>query len=397
MRSELHRFLLAITVLVGPIVGTPTSALAPGLVLVKEMILKDETGASMEPHAIAQAADNTLVVAGRIDATQQAWSLKTDYDGHVIWRHVVSIKDELPVGQGATYQGAVAMPDGSTYLCGNMPAPPGHSRSGLLTHLDAHGQIISEKIIAPHVNNGTPILLSYLNDCIAWKGRVAVVGHVIGIAPYQPAIPYYWVFTLDIHDRAQWEEVIRSGFDNVDKVGPPVVLMDQSLAFVANRLWRSELLVVHAGGDGETARRVLIDGNVILVHHAEKTPILEVFGKTEGRKFLDIEFDETLHETKRETGTSPTSIFGMAAEANPGGGDLVFGGSVNPLSGIKSAVVLVAPDLSEEAALTFNHPLDDGHIRAVAPVDSGHEFVLGRFLVGGSRPEGMALDFIRSN
>ena len=104
------------------------------------------------------AGDDGLLVA---KPAHKALVLRTDHEGNIKWRYETGLLDPPWTVAAPEYHGAVVMPDGSSFECGEMPRQDagfrpdigGHSHIlGLLTHLDRDGNAIGEQVFSPKNN-----------------------------------------------------------------------------------------------------------------------------------------------------------------------------------------------------------------------------------------------------
>src|ERR1700722_17604551 len=142
-------------------------------VLLREVLLRTQDDPLLKPWVVARTNDNGFIVAGSADMA--AWAAKTDSQGNLIWDYVRGLQDQLRNPHPGEFHGAVSMQDGTTYLCGHMPRPPGsHAPWALLTHLDSSRRVLSEKFLPmAGIADG-----AVFDDCAQWRDGVAIVGHM---------------------------------------------------------------------------------------------------------------------------------------------------------------------------------------------------------------------------
>jgi hypothetical protein len=164
----------------------------------------------INPWAVTKSNDGGFVIAG--SAGLSAWATKIDGAGNVAWNYVRGLQDNF---RGlAEFRGAVAMLDGTTYLCGWMPRPPGsQAPAAMLTQLDAAGRLISEKFMAAQgISDG-----GVFADCVRWGDGIAVVGQIgrlvrpaaQGVYPVSERA--YRLLTLDAAGNVRWDVQISTG------------------------------------------------------------------------------------------------------------------------------------------------------------------------------------------
>jgi hypothetical protein len=179
-------------------------AISKDLAITREVIIPREGAWPNEPNIIVRADDGGFILAGG------PWVIKIDADGKVLWRYV---RDKLI----ADYTGAVAMPDGTTFLCGSMQLLGGREFSpSIFTHLDASGNLLNEQLIFPQ--NKAEHGGSHFDGCVRWGSGIAVVGRIhnvlrqasgSGSAFTAPLVEkYYWLMMLDSDGKVQWEKQI---------------------------------------------------------------------------------------------------------------------------------------------------------------------------------------------
>ena len=152
----------------------------------RQVLIKTEREAAMEPADIVRANDGGFFIAGSISGTRQGWAAKTDAEGKVLWNYYRELQEEdksaftHQLVIDPEFRAAVPMADGSVYLCGNMPHPPRSSAPGaFLTHLDAQGHLLSEKFFVPDKKTKQGITGGF-TGCIRWGNDIAIVGNTSG-------------------------------------------------------------------------------------------------------------------------------------------------------------------------------------------------------------------------
>ena len=129
-------------------------------VRIGEARIKNEWNDTIHPWVAERTDDGGYIVAGTSGSPAvtiphnnggpRGWAVKIDQSGRVLWtyysapRDLASAQPGKPIYGAPTYYGAVSMPDGSTFLCGQMPHVSRSDKpGGLLTHLDPKGALIS--------------------------------------------------------------------------------------------------------------------------------------------------------------------------------------------------------------------------------------------------------------
>ncbi len=196
--------------------------------LEREILLDQEDAPVLEPQVAERTRDGGFIVAGKGNrrpngGVAAGGAAKYDTNGKEVWRYSTSLRESLsPRPDSPEFFGAAPMPDGSTFLCGEMPhTVPAKTEASwaMLTHLDANGHLISENLISPPQKTGkiTSLVVQYFHNCVAWGNGVANIGTAIyrknavgtGIDPSSEV--NYWLIALDDKGNQRWEKTIPTG------------------------------------------------------------------------------------------------------------------------------------------------------------------------------------------
>jgi hypothetical protein len=288
----------------------------------RQVLLQIESGAMIEPQVIVQAEDGGFIIAGSITAKRQGWAAKTDAEGKVLWHYFRDLQEEdkeafkKPQIPGRPiFTGAVAMPDGSICLCGNMPAgsPPG-TPSAFITHLDTNGHLISEEFFIPEKGNNRGVKPRF-TGCVRWGDGFAIVGQTIG--PYvqtstkqvAPSIAerWFWVLMFDSIGEKKWEECIpislRVRIGLLVNISQFPHIANSNLMISANDFDDTEIFSVNM--KGEIVAKNMIKGAYQFVRPVVPDGILQISGRrpraasrnnSETDKNVVITLDEQLNE-----------------------------------------------------------------------------------------------------
>lgn len=384
--------------LVGLIIMS-AAAEAKQLTLMREVIIKDElTGAVLNPNAITHADDGGYIIAGRINPTQQAWATKTDAEGKVLWRYQIAVQDKLPIGQGAEFNGVAAMADGSAYLCGRMPHAPGVYGPGLLVHLNATGQVISERLLVPQKRAAAGS--AYFYDCVRWHDGIAIVGSIRQFPGLGQDESFYWLLALDAAGNMKWESLVRTTFDAIDEVGQLCVVADDSLVFSGRRLGdKTELIRVNPSGGLEVHKKLA--GQFRLIHPVSNDGLLQAFGYAASGKSTTITLDDRLEELGRTEGSYPDNFHPRLIYRLPNQSFALFGSAIRAGGAqFTSRIIHVDPALQSGQVLELAHePFhDSGYVKVAVPTGKEGEFVTVRnlyTLIPSDETRGAVLDFIQ--
>lgn len=377
------------------------------LVVTREVIIpNDETAYPLVPNVIVRANDGGFIIAG--GRLLQAGAIKTDPAGKVLWRYVTDLRDKLYFGQGVKFQGAVAMPDGTTYLCGNIPATANYVPS-LLTHLDAAGRLLDEQHVMPQ--KVTEYGVSHFYDCIRWGDGIAMVGNVHNVIRQAGrgvegiSESYYWTIVLDASGKVQWEKQIPTAFDTIDRVKSLLVAPDSSLVFAGQRSYGTELFRVSMAGE-VTAKKSLV-GVFQFVRPIVPDGMLQVHGfaepKGDDTLFATITLSDQLKEIQRVQGKQASNLSDKLAYRMPDQSLVLFGTVSHSVKGDKSAIAHVDPTLQSAQKLELIHAplMDNFSIDAATPTGNDGEFVTARMVMSRSVPSAeltanLVLDFIQT-
>ncbi len=282
----------------------------------RQVLLQIEKKAALHPEVIVQADDGGFIIAGGIDAIKQGWAAKTDAEGKVLWHYFRDLQEEDKEGLKSQlvarphFTGAVAMPDGSIFLCGNMPHNfRSDAPTVFLTHLDANGQLLSEKYFIPEkgINKGVKPRFS---GCVRWGDGFAVVGETTG--PYiQTTKPvashigerWYWVLMFDGAGEKRWEKYIPVSLRHNINISQFPHVANSNLMFSAGGDSDTEIFSISE--TGEIVAKNIIKGGYQFVRPVVSDGILQLSGRRPGRKstnwpetdsWVVVTLDEKLNE-----------------------------------------------------------------------------------------------------
>lgn len=400
-----------------------------------EATIKNEWNDSIVPWVAERTDDGGYIVAGSAGsgasanahggAGPQAWAIKIDHSGRVLWTYYTGLMDmalvkpNLPtnysriIGEPA-YHGAVSMPDGSAFLCGHMPHVPQSNQAwGLLTHLDAKGVLISEQLVSPRVKGpeGTKGHEGLLK-CIRWGDGVAIIGVALRFVPPPSGAgrtftaPFYWILTLDPSGKILWEKLIPAANVNAGFFEDNVVLQSHGadLVFSATDNVNSE--VVHLSPRGEMVARKQLQGQYHLIRAVLPDGSIQVWGTGHSKPSEVLTLNDRMEEIGRKEGTPEGNSFPHSIYRMPDQSYVLFGSDYHRASVVLHTVVthvdgnLRAMRVLEP--LTGSEPfVDFGRVDAVAPGADGVSFVMAMNVIARGldihRPDkpGALPDFFR--
>ena len=356
--------------------------LAADFSLTREVILRDERyGALMiEPRTILHVEDGGFVIAGGIPATQSAWAVRKDAEGKVLWRYDVSIRDKLPHGNAAKFEGATAMPDGSVYLCGSMPRPPSESIPALLAHVDAAGRPLAERLLTPSENLGAEVSISHFNQCLRWGEGIVIIGSVklFHRSAAEPGTrdrsQYYWIVMLKGDGDVAWEKLIPTSLPNgvIEGVDSAQIASDGSLLLVGYRSPASELLRIGANGE-LLARKKLFD-QYWLVKGVVTDGRLQIFGGAHHRNHELLTLNDRLDVVKQTNGKRLSAFLTHEVYRLPDESLVLFGASSGAPSLSRAVWLSATLDSERHIDLARKPYADGGFIAAATPTGTAGEF-----------------------
>lgn len=378
------------------------------LVRTREIVIKDDSGFVPEPHAMSRSDDGGFIIAGRLG---RAWAIKIDLTGKVLWRN---LQDKPLSGGGgaADFTGAVSMPDGSSYLCGNMSPPPDGYTPSLLMHFDASGRLLDEQYFLPQKRSERGI--SYFDSCIRWGDDVVIVGHIHDIkrqasrngSEFLPPITEtsYWIIMRDAAGKIKWEKQIPTKFDVIDGA-QSILVSDTSLAVAGYRAGKTELFRINKEGELAVSKTPM-DGFFYFVRPVVSDGALQLYGYNPTDKAFElVTLNERLEEVHRAQG-SREFYFGARFAYRLHDQSLVLFGAEQHDALYKPAAAYADLKLHSMQRLDLSHPApfyETGYIDGVVPTGNDGEFVtIGRLLKHqpdegriGLDNVGLALDFIQ--
>jgi hypothetical protein len=377
-------------------------AAAADLVATRQVILKDErNGALMiEPRSILRMEDGGFLVSGHIFATQSAWAVRTDAEGKAIWRYDVNIRDELPRGQGAVFNSATVVPDGSAYFCGSMPRPADTSSPGLLVHVDAAGRPLSERLLTPSDPLGAEVSLSYFEQCLRWGAGTAIIGRTVLFHRIVPdraerrSNEYYWIVMLNGSGEVVSEKLIPTSLPQgvIEDVESAQIESDGSLLLIGHRTSESELLRI--GRNGEVLVRKSLLGGYHIVKAVLADDRLQVFGGDHELLTLDSQLGVIAQKSGRHLSAFVThDAYRLPDES------LVLFGSTGDSPHSRATWVSATLDSERHIDFEKRSESDGGFVAAAAIANSPREFITARKLFKRIPSEragsGAALDFVQ--
>jgi hypothetical protein len=366
------------------------NAEAGGLQISREtVIVADPAGAVIDPLVATMSSTGSFIVAGKIDARQQAWAAEVSESGSVVWQYVTDLEDHLPVGQGAEFTGAVAMPDGTTFLCGNMPRPPGIYAPALVVRLDSSGRILSKQFVAPHDNANRGVVR--VQGCIRWGSGVAIICRARDITQSTSNLSsqksivdqYYWILVLDASGTGKWEKRIPTTFDRIDGRSSQIIMADSSISFSSSRLDATEVFRVGLGGELIASTR--ITGQYRLIQSATPQKLPQLFGYAEDGTSAFVTLDGNLQKVQRTPeGLSRKDFVASGGFTMGDKSTILYGSAVHQIGETYTTqIVVLYPESGSFQTLGFAKEdyYDLGVLSAFTPTKLDYEFLVARSLL----------------
>lgn len=361
----------------------------------REVLIRNEQNDRIDPRAMERAYGGGYILAG--STGEKGWAAKTDANGKVLWNYYTSLREQkvsIP-GHGhnfdgiPAYHGAVSMPDGSVFLCGQMPRPYSSGKPrGLITHLDSNGHLLKEELIAPEGKS-----IYSFEGCVRWRDGVAIIGSDMHFLPTANAQSgpttesYYWLVFLDSSGKIRWEKVIMSSCLSCGSFTGSIVLLahESELIFSATDNKESEVIKVNL--DGNLVARKQIHGQYRLVRSINPSNSLQIWG-TEINKPLStlISLNEHLDVLQKTEGAPRGDFFPNAIYRMPDQSFLLFGEAKHS-SPYYARTGIAHIDSNLHAESTFepiseNGPFSDSaRLNAVAPSVDNEKFAVAMNVV----------------
>jgi hypothetical protein len=357
--------------------------------LSRQQFLTVPQGAPIEPIGLLQTAEGETIVTGAVMATRQAWSSKIGRDGRVLWSYTFT---PPPAVIRPEFRGAVSMPGGRTFLCGNAPHAPGsHWSDPFWVYLDSNGKQVKLGQLA--TSAGGDDVRKTVSLCARWGSGFGLVGYETRSSKTPgsdaPSLTIsYWIAFLDDPGHIAWEKQIEKRVATSQTPSLPAVdgfaLIADAEALTLSSTDNLNTEVLRFTVSGSLIAQRDLEGRFLLIHHVGTDPKIEVFGSSPSTSMNTIVLlGNNLEEMQQVQGAAPARF--IARRAYRMSRSLVLFGSRVHESGehYTSAAVVVDPQLESEHFFDFSESgfSDAGSIWAAAPTKNVGEFVSARSLV----------------
>jgi hypothetical protein len=379
------------------------SAISQKLISTREVLLKAGNEASIGVSSIKMTRDGNFIIVGR--SGFDAWARKVDIEGKTIWEYTSDLRNQSTSRHEAIFHGIAEMPDGSVYLCGNVPVSSGGVISGLLSHLDEGGRLLNESLVLP--KNPASRSGAYFSDCTQFGNKLVIVGQTSRWSEDKTGLStWYWLQMLDASGKIVWEKEIPTLLKNFtpDIRGTTIASADNNLIFSVTDNVNSELININLMGDVQAHKE--FPGRFQFVRPITPDGSLQIYGSSGSNikpPRMVIALNNKFEEIQRVQGDQPANFGANLVYRMPDKSYVFFGTSIHSLGErLRSGIVHVDGALqSEQYSTSFDkdHFSDMGSIGAAIPIKNSDEFLIGRSLVrlgdGEKNPNDIYPGFVR--
>jgi hypothetical protein len=332
-----------------------------------------------------------FIVAGEF--IHEGWAARIDQAGNIKWRYGAPLLD--PPSDPITrpiYHAAVAMPDDSVFLCGEMPRKikRGVPWPGLITHLDKDGKLLSRSLLIPQGKEAPWI--ARIKSCAKVGDEIIGLGtsdrsapnlHPTKEYPYpNKSFEYYWLFALDFNGKLKWERLIsmddRGGADELSLFVNRRT--DNGLLFVGTRNSLGTE-VVRTDATGNVVGRKLLRDTLLPVQPVDPSDTAIQLVSPSPDKLIVVSLNDELEVTNRtEQPHSPGWIHKIYRQPDDA---LLLFGSLGQPNFAHAGVMKVDPTLKHEDTLVQPEKITWPTIPDAVPVGSTGEFAAVHELING--------------
>jgi hypothetical protein len=178
----------------------PSEAMS-GITIQRDVLLHQGKGGYL--YAIVRASNGAFVIAGN-SVPGRAWASGIDQLGNVQWEYSdTAIPDSAPHVWQNSFNGAIALGDGSVMLCGFSSTGKSSARNALLVHLDQSGHLLERKLLVPKGAASETSFAEFVG-CLPWNGGYAIYGN---FTPTGGGQNQSWLLRLDGTGAIEWEKL----------------------------------------------------------------------------------------------------------------------------------------------------------------------------------------------
>lgn len=360
------------------LVVTPI-AIAGSPVVQGRTFIPSGTDGTFEPSVIEPFLDSSIVIAGTNDSYFRPWAAKVNPAGKTIWiykRRSENLPDIYgkPTIEGI-YVSAITMPDGSVYLCGTAPHYTGQPSSGLISHIDPMGNLISETLIHAPTNIASQSFS--VKACVVTDGGILAVG-----SDSWKTFEAAFVRKGEVLWQTQSDGFAPFFFNHASP--ERTTLKAEPNGFFVSMTDNQKTELLRLDVNGRTRAHATLIGGYIMVRSTGETTKTEMFGPTpvshSGERRI-VQLDDALAQTTEATGSDPASFEPNTVYRLPDGSLAFFGTSLHLLGrSLRAAVALTDARITRGRVWDVPDDVesDGGRIRASAYVRASGNFAIGR-------------------
>jgi hypothetical protein len=308
--------------------------------------------APVRPVAMVADGDGNAIAVGSISATREGWASKVQSDGRVVWSYirVLAPAEQAAIGRRTShpvFYGAVAMRDGSTFLCGSLPRAfaPGAPAGALLAHLDQGGKSTGETFVDFGSDPAGRTLPYTFVGCLQQDQGVFAAAYEEHLERATASgdtrmKASYGIAKLHPDGTLAWRRTIAGGLGEGHGIDPEGFGFDSlgyGYVFLVTTNIDTELILLNA--DGTVRAKKVLPGRFSLVKRTAPGPLTLIGGSARAATSI-VTFDGKLNETGRRNSAVPLNFVAIRAFLAERGDFALFGTPVSG-SGLSTHVMLV--------------------------------------------------------
>ena len=331
--------------------------------------------APVRPVAMVADGDGNAIAVGSIGATREGWASKVGSDGRVVWTYIRALApaEQAAIGRRASppvFYGAVAMRDGSTFLCGSLPRAfsPGASAGALLAHLDQGGKGRGETFVDFGSDPVGRTLPYTFVGCLQQDDGVFAVAYEEHLERATPSgdahmKASYGIAKLNADGTLAWRRTTAAGLGEGHGIDPESFGFDSlgdGYIFLVTTNIDTELMLLNA--DGTVRATKVLPGRFSLVKRRAPGPLTVIGARAQAPTSI-VTFDGKLNETGRRSSAAPLNFVTIRAFLTERGDFALFG---TPVRGSGLSTYLMLVDAGLAVLDGCGRDVADGTIRAAA-------------------------------